>query len=70
MLGQAEALPHAVNIYQFPEASEVIAILELGLNRAIAGEITSVESLNGMADEIHEVMAGHAYTTGQVEPLK
>ena len=36
----AEALPHAVNIYQFPEASEVIAILELGLNRAIAGEIT------------------------------
>ena len=35
-------LPHAVNIYQFPEASEVIAILELGLNRAIAGEITSV----------------------------
>ncbi len=29
----AEALPNAVNIYQFPEASEVIAILELGLNR-------------------------------------
>jgi multiple sugar transport system substrate-binding protein len=33
----AEALKRAVNIYQFPEASEVIAILELGLNRAIAG---------------------------------
>jgi multiple sugar transport system substrate-binding protein len=66
----AEALPHSVNIYQFPEASEVIAILELGLNRAIAGEITSVDSLNGMADQIHKVMAGHSYDTGALEPLK
>jgi len=41
-----------VNIYQFPEASEVIAILELGLNQAIAGEITSTAALNGMADGI------------------
>ena len=40
----AEALKHSVNIYQFPEASEVIAVLELGLNRAIAGEITSAQS--------------------------
>lgn len=66
----SEALPHAVNIYQFPEASEVIAILELGLNRAIAGEITSVDALNGMADEIHKVMAGYSYKTGELEPLK
>ncbi|BCH27695.1 extracellular solute-binding protein [Mesorhizobium sp. L-8-3] len=66
----AEALPHAVNIYQFPEASEVIAILELGLNRAIAGEVTSVDALNGMADEIQKVMAGHFYKTGALEPLK
>ena len=36
----ADSLPHAVNIYQFPEASEVIAILELGLNQAVAGETT------------------------------
>ena len=53
----AESLPHAVNIYQFPEASEVIAILELGLNRAVAGEITPVAALNGMADEVHGVMS-------------
>lgn len=66
----AEALPHAVNIYQFPEASEVIAILELGLNRAVAGELTSVDALNGMADEIQKVMAGHSYKTGALEPLK
>jgi len=66
----AEALPHAVNIYQFPEASEVIAVLELGLNRAVAGEITSVDSLNGMSDEIEKIMAGHAYKTGTLAPLK
>lgn len=44
-----------------PEASEVIAILELGLNRAIAGEITWVAALNTMTDEIHSVMAKYHY---------
>ena len=66
----AEALKHAVNIYQFPEASEVIAVLELGLNRAIAGEITSTVALNSMADEIHGIMAKYNYKTGKLEPLK
>ena len=66
----AEALKYSVNIYQFPEASEVIAILELGLNRAIAGEITSTQALNGMSDEIHAVMAKYSYKTGKLEPLR
>jgi multiple sugar transport system substrate-binding protein len=66
----AEALKHAVNIYQFPEASEVIAVLELGLNRAIAGEINSIQALNGMADEIHAIMAKYGYKTGKLEPLR
>jgi len=66
----AASLPHAVNIYQFPEASEVIAILELGLNQAIAGEITSTAALNGMADGIHAVMAKYGYNTGKLEPLR
>jgi multiple sugar transport system substrate-binding protein len=66
----AEALPHAVNIYQFPEASEVIAVLELGLNRAIAGEITSVAALNDMSSQIAEIMAKNGYRTGKLEPLR
>jgi multiple sugar transport system substrate-binding protein len=66
----AASLPHAVNIYQFPEASEVIAILELGLNQAIAGETTSTAALNGMADGIHAVMAKYGYKTGKLEPLR
>ena len=66
----AAALPHAVNIYQFPEANEVIPVLELGLNRAIAGEITSVDALNSMADEIYSVMEKYKYKTGELPPLK
>jgi multiple sugar transport system substrate-binding protein len=70
MKPMAEGLPLAVNIYNFPEAAEVIAHLELGLNRAIAGEITSVAALNTMADEIHKVMAAKGYKTGKVEALR
>ncbi|MGH6923229.1 MAG: extracellular solute-binding protein [Propylenella sp.] len=65
----AASLPNAVNVYQFPEASEVIAILEVGLNRAIAGEITSVDALNSMADDIHAVMAKYSYKTGVLPHL-
>jgi multiple sugar transport system substrate-binding protein len=66
----AQSLKHAVNIYQFPEASEVIPVLELGLNRAIAGEITSAAALNGMADEIYTVMTKYNYKTGKLEPVR
>jgi multiple sugar transport system substrate-binding protein len=66
----AQALKYAVNIYQFPEAAEVIPVLELGLNRAIAGEITSTQALIGMAEEIYTVMAKYNYKTGKLEPLR
>ena len=59
-----------MNIYQFPEASEVIAVLELGLNRAVAGEITSTQALNGMSDEIYAIMTKYNYKTGKLDPLK
>ena len=67
----AEALQHAVNIYQFPEASEVIAILELGLNQAMAGEIDDRRRRSTpWPDEIHGVMAKYGYKTGKLEPLR
>lgn len=65
----AAALPHAINPYQIPQASEVISVLELGLNRAIAGEIPTDEALNGMADEIHAVLDKYDYKTGELPPL-
>lgn len=64
-----EALPHAVNIYQFPEASEVISILELGLNQAVAGNTTSVKALNSMAEQVFGVMTKRNYNTGKLPAL-
>ena len=62
--------PFAVNIYQFPEAAEVIAVLELGLNRAIAGEITAKDSLNDMATEIAAIMRNNGYESEALPPLE
>jgi len=64
------SLPNAVHMYYFPEASEVIPILELGLNRAVAGEIGSTEALNSMADQVHAVMAKYNYNTAKLPPLR
>jgi multiple sugar transport system substrate-binding protein len=66
----ADSLPHAVNLYQFPEASEVISILELGLNQAIAGNTGAAQALNGMADQIYGVMAKYSYNTAKLQPLR
>lgn len=66
MKPMAEGLPLAVNIYNFPEAAEVVAILELGLNQAVAGEATTAAALNTMADGIHKVMAEKGYRTGKI----
>jgi multiple sugar transport system substrate-binding protein len=65
----AQSLPHAISALNFPEAGEVIPILELGLNQAIAGETDSVAALNGMADQIHAVMAKYGYNTGKLPNL-
>lgn len=69
MPAMAEGSPLAVNIYTFPEAGEVIPILELELNRAIAGEITATQALNSIADQVAAVMAKHGYKTGKLAPL-
>jgi multiple sugar transport system substrate-binding protein len=65
----AESLPHAVSMYQFPEASEVIAILELGLNQAVAGNMAAAPALNSMAEQIHAVMTKYGYNTAKLPPL-
>ena len=66
----AESLPHAVNVYQFPEASEVISILELGLNQAVARNVEAPAALNDMADKIHAVMTKYDYQTAKLPALR
>jgi multiple sugar transport system substrate-binding protein len=69
MKAVGESLPHAVSTMNFPEASEVIPILELGLTQAIAGETKTVAALNGMAEQIHAVIAKYNYNTGKLPNL-
>lgn len=66
----AAALPHAISTYNFPQGSEVIAVLELGLNRAVAGEISVVDALNSMSDNVYKVMEKYKYKTGELPKLK
>jgi multiple sugar transport system substrate-binding protein len=58
------ALPHAINAYGFPEGPEVVAVLEVGLNRAIAGEIPVPDALSSMAEDVRAIMSKYGYPTG------
>jgi multiple sugar transport system substrate-binding protein len=47
-----------------------VSILELRLNQAMIGEKTSVDALNTMAAEIHDLMQKAGYKTGRLPDLK
>ncbi len=65
MQPMAEALPYAINPFRFPESSEVVAILELGLNRVVAGEVPAGPALDDMAGQILKLMQDKGYKTGK-----
>jgi multiple sugar transport system substrate-binding protein len=69
MKALAASLPTAVNPYAFPEAGEVISVLELRLNEAIIGSSSTTEALNRASDEIHAVMEKYKYKTGELPHL-
>jgi multiple sugar transport system substrate-binding protein len=46
-----------------------VAVLEVGLNRTVAGEISVVEALNSMSAEIEKIMVNAGYTTGRLPDL-
>ena len=65
MKPMAEALPHAIIQYRFPESAEVVAILELGLNQVVAGEAQVEASLDKMTGQIVKLMESKGYRTGR-----
>jgi multiple sugar transport system substrate-binding protein len=64
-----EALPTARRMWTIPEGAEIVAVTEVGLNRAVAGEISAVEALNTMAAEIEQIMKNAGYETGRLDDL-
>lgn len=64
-----DALPTARRMWTIPEGAEIVAVTEVGLNRAVAGEIGPVEALNSMAVEIERIMKDAGYETGRLPDL-
>jgi multiple sugar transport system substrate-binding protein len=65
----AAALPYARLTFTIPEASEILAITELRLNQAIAGEMSAAKALNTMAAEIEVVMKKSGYKAPRLPDL-
>lgn len=70
MLAMREASPLAKGMWTIPEGAELAAVMELGLNRAVAGEISVVDALNSMAADLEKILADAGYETGKLADLK
>lgn len=70
MLAMRTASPQAKGLWTIPEGAEIAAVMELGLNRAVAGEITVVDALNSMAKDMEKVLSGAGYKSGNLPDLK
>src|SRR5688572_833058 len=62
--------PNARMMYTVPEGPQIVSMLELRLNQAVIGEKTTVDALNTLATEIHELMQKAGYKTGRLPDLK
>jgi multiple sugar transport system substrate-binding protein len=69
MLTMRDALPTARRMWTIPEGTDIVAVTEVGLNRAVSGEITVDEALNSMAAQIEEIMKKAGYKTGRLPDL-
>lgn len=70
MKAMVTASPLAKGMWTIPEGAELAAIMELGLNRAVAGETTVIEALNSMAADLEAVLSDAGYATGRLPDLE
>ena len=70
MLAMREAAPLARGMWTIPEGAELAAVMELGLNDAVAGKISVVDALNSMAEGLEEILADAGYETGRLPDLE
>ncbi len=69
MIAMREASPTARRLWTIPEGAEIVAVLEVGLNRTVAGEISAVDALNSMAADVEKIMTTAGYKTGRLPDL-
>jgi multiple sugar transport system substrate-binding protein len=66
----AEGLLTARILWTVTEGAQVSAVLDLRLNQAITGEMTSTEALNKSAAELYEIVKKAGYKAGRLPDLK
>lgn len=66
----AEGLATARILWTVTEGAQVSAVLDLRLNQAITGEMSSTEALNKSAEELYEIVKKAGYKTGRLPDLK
>ncbi len=69
MKAMQEGLPLGRQMWKVPEGAQIVAILELKINQAITGELSTAAALNTAAREIEDVMAKGGYKTGRLPDL-
>ncbi len=69
MKAMVQALPLARQMWTIPEGAEIAPILDVGLNRAVAGEISPAAALNAMSRDIEQVVKKAGYPTGRLPDL-
>jgi multiple sugar transport system substrate-binding protein len=69
MSAMADSSAHARLMWSVPEGAQIGDVLELRLNQAVIGELSSARALNTIADEAHAIMQKAGYKTGKIAPL-
>jgi multiple sugar transport system substrate-binding protein len=65
----SEGLKTARQPWMVPEGAQITAVLDLRLNQAVTGELTSAAALNTSASEIHALMQKAGYRTSKLPDL-
>lgn len=69
MKALAEGLLTARVMWTVTEGAQVSAVLDLRLNQAVTGELTSAAALNKSAEEIYDIMRKAGYKTARLPDL-
>ena len=70
MLTMRSASPTARRLFPIPEGAEIMSVLEVGLNRSVAGEVSATDTLNDMSRQIETIMKNAGYETGRNDDLQ
>jgi multiple sugar transport system substrate-binding protein len=69
MSAMADSSKHVRIMWSVPEGAQIGDVLELRLNQAVIGELSSDKALNMIAEETHAIMQRAGYKTGKIAAL-